>query len=288
MTDTRLANLIAPIGSSGRPDLPLAVVVGAGGLGLAVARRLGARNRLLLADRDADHLERVAQLLNREGHDIAVAVCDVTDPGAVAALAARAADLGPLRTLAHVVGVSPSMADGRAVMSVDLIGAALVDEAMLDVAQPGTASIFICSLSAHGETPTAAIVDLLDNPLAAGFLEALEAELGGEIEPNLAYSLAKWGLRRRVERRAAAWAQRGARIVSISPGLIATPQGALEFAHNPRKRAVMAQVPMRRECTMLEIADALEFLASERASYITGIDLLVDGGVAAARKHAPS
>jgi NAD(P)-dependent dehydrogenase (short-subunit alcohol dehydrogenase family) len=276
------------VGTSVRPDLPLAVVVGAGGLGLAVARRVGERNRLLVADRDSDHLEHTAEQLRRGGHDVTTIACDVTDQHAVAALAETAAELGPVRTLAHVVGLSPSMGDWRQVMSVDLIGATLVESAMLEVAGAGTAAIFISSLAAHGVTPSAALTTLLDDPLTPGFLDRLETELGGDVNSGQAYGLAKWALNRRCQRQAAAWGARGARIVSLSPGLIATPMGAIEFQQQPAKYDILAQVPLDREGTMLEIADAVEFLASDRASYISGIDLLVDGGVAAAMRHRSS
>ena len=86
-------------------------------------------------------------------------------------------------------------------------------------------------------------------------------------------------------RRAAAWGARGARIVSLSPGLIATPMGALEFAAQPAKRALLPLTPLQREGTMVEIADAVDFLVSDRASFITGTDLLVDGGIHAALRE---
>ena len=82
-----------------------------------------------------------------------------------------------------------------------------------------------------------------------------------------------------------AWAERGARIVSLSPGMIATPMGAIELASQPEKRRLLEATPLGREGTMVEIADAVEFLVSDRASYITGTDILVDGGVAAAVRH---
>jgi NAD(P)-dependent dehydrogenase (short-subunit alcohol dehydrogenase family) len=270
------------IGTSARPDLPVAVVVGAGGLGMAIARRLGERNRLLLADRDEQHLEETAASLRRGGHDVTTTRCDVTEPAEVAALASYAASLGPVRTIAHVVGLSPSMGDWRTIMNVDLVGAALIEQAMLGIARAGTAAIFISSLAGHRPPPEATVTALLDDPLSAGFLVALDAALGSNANPGTAYSLAKWALNRRCHRQAAAWGQRGARIASVSPGLIATPMGALEFTQQPAKYDILAKVPLRREGTMLEIADAVEFLASERASYINGVDLLVDGGVAAA------
>jgi NAD(P)-dependent dehydrogenase (short-subunit alcohol dehydrogenase family) len=124
----------------------------------------------------------------------------------------------------------------------------------------------------------------LDEPLAADFLEQLAA-VGDELTSGIAYSLAKWALNRRCERRAAAWGAVGARINSLSPGLIATPMGALEFEKSPVKYDLLETALLRRECTVHEIADAVDFLASDRASYVSGIDLLVDGGVTAAQRH---
>ena len=100
-----------------------------------------------------------------------------------------------------------------------------------------------------------------------------------ELDGAKAYQLSKAALVRMCRDRAAAWGARGARIVSLSPGLIATPMGALEFAAQPEKRRLLPLTPLGREGTMVEIADAVEFLLSDRASFITGIDLLVDGGI---------
>src|SRR5258708_7599956 len=105
------------VGTNARPDLPLAVVVGAGGMALAIARRLGRGHRLLIADRDAAHLARVAETLKVEGHDLATCTCDVTDATAVARLARAAEHSGGLRALAHVVGLSPPMGGWRTVLA---------------------------------------------------------------------------------------------------------------------------------------------------------------------------
>jgi NAD(P)-dependent dehydrogenase (short-subunit alcohol dehydrogenase family) len=269
-------------GTSERPDLPLAVVVGAGGMGMAVARRLGERYRVLLADIDAARLDQRVAMLCDEGHDARPQACDITDPGSVAALAAAAAARGPMRVLAHVAGLSPSMADWRTIMRVNLCGATLVADALEPLARPGTAAVFIASLAGHMAPPAAAILDLIDAPLAPGFLDRLEVACGGAVSTTLAYQLSKIALIRLCARRAAAWGARGARIVSLSPGLIATPMGALEFERQPFKYDLLAKTPLQREGTMLEIADAVDFLASDRASFISGTDLLVDGGIAAA------
>ncbi len=269
-------------GTNARPDLPLAVVVGAGGMGMAAARRLGERYRLLLVDINEERLRQQLGSLREEGYDAVHCACDITSHESVTALAATAQAQGPMRVLAHVAGLSPSMADWQTILRVNLMGVHRVAEALLPLAGQGTAAIFISSLAGHMAAPAPDVITLLEEPLAKGFLGALEQAVGGAVTTQLAYQLSKFALMRYVRQRAAQWGQRGARIVSLSPGLIATPMGALEYAQNPVKYDLLAKTPVGREGTMLEIADAIDFLASDRASFISGTDLLVDGGIAAA------
>lgn len=121
---------------------------------------------------------------------------------------------------------------------------------------------------------------MLAQPNAPDLAERLAAVLGDDATSAMAYTHSKHGLLLYARRQAAAWGARGARIVTLSPGLIASPQGALEFAQSEGKRRMFAASPLQREGTMLEIADAVDFLASPRASFISGTDLLVDGGLA--------
>ena len=273
-------------GTSSRPDLPLAVVVGAGGMATAAARRLGQRYRLLVTDIDEAKLAAVVASFKQDGFDIQSFVCDLTKTASVAALAKAAEAQGPLRVLAHVTGLSPSMGDWRAIMTVNLLGAHHVADAMLPLSGQGTAAIFVSSLAAHLAPPAADVVALLDNPMTPDFLDRLEQAEGGVITTQRSYQLSKYALNRLCRQRAADWGTRGARIVSLSPGLIATPMGALEFERQPMKYDLLAKTPIQREGTMLEIADAIEFLASEQASFISGTDLRVDGGIAAALEFA--
>jgi NAD(P)-dependent dehydrogenase (short-subunit alcohol dehydrogenase family) len=270
------------IGSSERPDWPTAVVVGAGGLGTAVARRLGLSHRLLVADRDADHVEQQCAALRADGYDAEAVVCDVTRPADIAALAARASTRPALRTLANVVGLSPAAQDFHAIMAVNLVGASRVAEAFWDILEPGGAAVFISSSAAHMQSVPDAILPLLDDPLQVDFLTGLTAALGADADANHAYTYSKAGLNRMCRRNAATWGRRGLRIVSLSPGLIATPQGAESYKHSPGKVALFEAIPVGRECSMLEIAGVVAFLASDQASYITGTDILVDGGLIAA------
>lgn len=268
-------------GSSARKDWPVAVVIGAGGIGLAVARRLGQRHRLIVASQSGDKDGSRQAMLAAEGHDVAVVACDITDPASVAALAQRVQDTGDFAALAHVAALSPSMGDWRTLLRVNLIGPALIEAAMLPLARQGSAAIFVSSLAAHMVNPPGETLAILDHPLTDDFIERLEAAVTEPQDSTLAYCLTKYAMNRMCRRFATRWGAVGARIVSMSPGLIATPMGAREFAYQPQKLDLLNRTPLRREGTMLEMADAVEFLASDRASFITGTDLLVDGGTAA-------
>lgn len=270
------------IGSSERPDWPTAVVVGAGGLGMAVARRLGLSHRLLVADRDTDHVDRQCAALRSDGYDAVAVACDVTKPADIARLAATASTRPAVRTLANVVGLSPAARDFNAIMAVNLVGAAGVAQAFVEVLDPGAAAIFISSSAAHMQSVPDELLSLLDDPLHANFLGAVAARLGPDADANRAYSLSKAGLNLMCRSAAASWGRRGLRIVSLSPGLIATPQGAESYKHSSGKVALFKAIPVGRECSMLEIAGVVAFLASDQASYITGTDILVDGGLIAA------
>ena len=268
-----------PRTGSQRPDWPVAVVISAGGLGLSIAKRLGQRQRLLIVDRNPDTLERVQAKLADDGHDVEIAACDVTDPEQVDSLAHRASELGRLRIIAYVAGISPNGGDWQSIMRVNLVGAALVEKSFRPLAPEGSVALFVSSAAAHvPPAPSATTMDALADPLSADFLDRLQQAEAGTISPIRAYLLSKRGLNAMVRARAEDWGLRNARIVSLSPGPIDSPMGRFENMHSPLKAEQLKTMPLRREGTMLEIADAAEFLTSDRASYITGTDLLVDGG----------
>jgi NAD(P)-dependent dehydrogenase (short-subunit alcohol dehydrogenase family) len=179
------------------------------------------------------------------------------------------------------------MAGFRAILAVNLIGATAIADAFRPIMAPGGAGLFISSSAGHMSPVPDALWPLLEQPLAAGMLDRLEAALGEAANPGQGYSLSKAGLNRLCMREATAWGARGLRILSLSPGLIATPMGAQEFARQPAKHKLLEAVPLAREGTMLEIANVVAFLLSGQASFISGTDILVDGGMIAALRHKP-
>ncbi|MBV7477525.1 SDR family oxidoreductase [Pseudomonas sp. PDM31] len=263
--------------------LPLAIVVGGcGGMGLACVRRLALTHTVLLADIDIAKAQSISKKLYAEGHSIIAQRCDFSDPASIDALFACAAEIGRVKTLVYVLGLSPSMADWQRIMTVNLVGAAHTAEAALPLMEANGVALFVSSLAAHACKPDTGMQKVLDNPLAPDLLKAIEASHGQEPSCAEAYGLSKAGMNRMCRRLASRWGERGARIVSLSPGLIRTPMGDLEFRNQPSKYQLLERTPLKRQGGLTEIVDAMEFLCSERASFINGTDLLVDGGIAAA------
>jgi NAD(P)-dependent dehydrogenase (short-subunit alcohol dehydrogenase family) len=222
------------------------------------------------------------------GGDVEVVPVDVADRGEVDALAARVAERGPVHRLVHAAGISPTMADAGRVFDVDLHGSAAIVEAFGPVMADGGSAVLFASMAAHLVAP---VVDdetraVLAEPLAADARERFLDLLGEGRDPGLAYGLAKFGVLDLVRRNAAGWAARGARINSVSPGSIDTPMGRAELEGQPAMRAMLEQTPFPRLGTAEEVAAVAGFLLSPAAAFVTGTDVLVDGGLVASVRSA--
>jgi NAD(P)-dependent dehydrogenase (short-subunit alcohol dehydrogenase family) len=260
------------------------VVIGVGGMGQAIARRLGAGKTVLLADFNEDTLAAAADALTADGHNVASRVVDVSSRESVAVLAQQASALGRITQVAHTAGLSPDQAPAAAILAVDLVGVALVLEEFGAVIAAGGAGVVVSSMSGHmsplpTEQEEALALTSADELLALPFISAEAITHSG-----IAYAIAKHGNLVRVRAASLLWGRRGARINSVSPGVISTPMGRQELSSPSGEfmRGLVEASGTGRLGTAEDIAAAAAFLLGGDSSFITGTDLLVDGGVIAA------
>lgn len=266
-------------------DKDVVVIIGVGGMGLTLAPRISAGRRVLLADFSEKALETVSEQLTGTGYDVTTRQVDVSDQQSMAALADEAASLGRVAQVAHTAGLSPVQAPAEAILRVDLLGVALMLEEFARVIAPGGAGVAIASMAGHMAAGLPADLERALATVPAAELLALPAFASEAFaDPGAAYSVAKRANILRVQAAAVPWGRRGARINSISPGVIATPMGMQELgsAHGEQMRQMIAMSGSGRVGTPEDIARAAEFLLDPQSSFITGTDLLVDGGVVAA------
>jgi len=263
------------------------VVIGAGGIGTAIARRQGIGKTLLLADFNEKTLSAAAAELRGASYVVETRAVDVSSRDSVRALAAAAAELGDVMQVINTAGLSPNMAPVEQLLAVDLYGSAVVFEEFEKVIAAGGAGLIVSSMAGHmmpaltPEQDHALAYTPADDLIALPFLQP-------DAIPNtlVAYMIAKRANILRVQAAAMTWGKCGARVNSISPGIIVTPlaRHELESEIGEIYRGMVAASPSGRMAPPDEIATAAAFLLGPDSTFVTGSDLLIDGGVIAAMR----
>ncbi|GAA3834626.1 SDR family oxidoreductase [Streptomyces phyllanthi] len=263
------------------------VVTGAGGMGTAIARRLGSGRTLFLAEASRGQLDRAVAALTSEGYAVHGVPTDVSDRASVEKLAEEAAGAGRLAAVVHTAGVSAATASARTILEVNLVGTVHVIDAFAKTATRGTSLVVISSMAGHfaslsredeAALATAAAEDLL----------GLDAVAAVGDDATTAYMVSKRANHVRVEAAALAWNRRGATINTVSPGVISTAmsQAVAESPNGEHMLRMIDECGAGRTGTPGEIAEAVAFLTGPQARFVAGTDLLVDGGQAAwMRRH---
>ena len=266
------------------------ILTGAGQIGMAIARRMGYGKKIFIGDKKMENARTISGIMNEAGFDTEALEMDLSSRESIRNLIAEAQKAGPITMLVNAAGVSPSQAPIEAILKVDLYGTAVLLEEVGKVIAPGGVGVTISSQSGHrmpaltpGEdeqlacTPTEELLNL----------EFLQPE--NILDTLHAYQLAKRCNEKRVMAEAVKWGEKGARINSISPGIIVTPLALDEF-NGPRGdfyKNMFARCPAGRPGTADEVANVAELLMSDKGAFITGADFLIDGGATASYFYGP-
>lgn len=263
---------------------------GAGQLGMAIARRVGSEKKIIVGDKKLENARATAKIMTDAGFDVTAVETDISSRDSILALIAEGRKHGEIHMLINAAGVSPSQAPIETILKVDLYGTAVLLEEVGKIIAPGGVGVTISSQSGHRmpALPAEADEQLACTPTE----ELLKLELlqPCSIRDTLhAYQIAKRCNEKRVMAEAVKWGTRGARINSISPGIIVTPLAIDEF-NGPRGdfyKNMFAKCPAGRPGTADEVANVAELLMSGKGAFITGADFLIDGGATASYFYGP-
>lgn len=259
------------------------VVLGVRGIGLHIARRLAVGRLLIIADDSDAILRTTVKTLRDEGHDASGHYVNITDYSSVVSLAKKVRDAGSIEAIILAAHITPDIANTQEIFEYDLLGAANCIEAFQTVAGPGTSMVCVACMSGH----MIGLSQDLERHLATASLDWLLEH--GEIDmengnPSVAYAIAMRGFQLRVQASARAWGMKGARLNSISPGVISNGQAQNDGPAGARGKAMVELSAAQRMGTPDDVANAVDFLLDPRSDFINGNDLLIDGGAVSGRR----
>lgn len=263
---------------------------GAGQIGMAIARRMGYGKKIVVGDKNLENAKNIATIMNEAGFDVVPVETDISSRESILNLIAEGQKYGEIAMFINAAGVSPSQAPVKAILKVDLYGTAVLLEEVGKVIRKDGVGVTISSQSGH-RMP--ALGNEIDEQLAVTPTEellSLEVLKPENIKDTLhAYQMAKRCNEKRVMAESVKWGEKGARINSISPGIIVTPLALDEF-NGPRGdfyKNMFAKCPAGRPGTADEVANVAELIMSEKGAFITGADFLIDGGATASYYYGP-
>lgn len=255
----------------------IVITGGAGGIGTACAKTFK-NEHLIITDYSQDVVNKAVENLTKEGFNAIGIACDITDKNDVNKLKQFVADNGSLKALIHTAGVSGAVQDLKKVYTIDLVATEILVDAFYELATQNSVAVLLSSMMAYAVSPNEKYDAALSNPQESGSFETVSQFIDGSSD-NM-YNFAKRGVQLLVQKNVNKWGQKGARIVSVSPGVIETEM-ALKAAkdHPERMEMIKKATPMQRNGKPEDVADLINFLVSDKARFITGADVLIDGGV---------
>ena len=266
------------------------IVVGAGQISMAIARRVGYGMKIVLGDKKKENADTIAKIMNDAGFDVIPVEMDLSSRESILNIIAEAQKYGPITKLVNGAGVSPSQAPIEAILKVDLYGTAVLLEEVGKVIAEGGSGVTISSQSGFRMPALTPEQDELLATTPTEELLSLEMLQPGNIRDTLhAYQMAKRCNEKRVMAESVKWGERGARLNDIAPGIIVTPLAIDEF-NGPRGdfyKNMFAKCPAGRPGTADEVANVAELLMSDRGAFITGSTFLIDGGATASYYYGP-
>lgn len=266
------------------------ILTGAGQIGMAIVRRMGFGMKIIVGDKSMNHAESICDTMDKAGFDTLPFEMNLASCESILSLIDEARKHGEISMLVNAAGVSPSQASIETILKVDLYGTAVLLEEVGKVMQAGGTGVTISSQSGHRMPALTPEEDSLLATTPTKELLSLDLLQPQNIRDTLhAYQLAKRCNVKRVMAEAVRWGERGARINSISPGIIVTPLALDEF-NGPRGdfyKNMFAKCPAGRPGTADEVANVAELLMGNQGTFITGADFLVDGGATASYFYGP-
>ncbi|WP_452221204.1 SDR family oxidoreductase [Lacinutrix salivirga] len=255
----------------------IVITGGAGGIGQACAR-VFKNQPILLTDYSQQKVDDTVQKLSKEGFDVSGIACDITSKSDIDKLTQFVAEKGSLKAFIHTAGVSGTVKDLQKVYTIDLVATELLVDAFYKLAEKDSVAILLSSMMAHTVPANKEYDDALANPQDSGSFKIVSKFVDNN--SDLMYNFAKRGVQLLTIKNANKWGEKGARIVSVSPGVIETPMALKAAQEHPERMEMIKQAtPLKRNGQPEDVAEVIRFLTTDASRFINSTDILVDGGV---------